>query len=188
MACRSRPRAADGPSASHPRGHGPVLGRSGEQARLAAFVQSAGAIGLNRGLKCADRLSLGARLIPTVHSQKCARIGCACPICHPGHWHPGLRPLLTGDAQRADRVRAQIIDPVGAGFIENLTRPGAYADGALLLSHYSISGEWLGLLKEIAPKVKRVAVLRDRATTCRDRPVCRHPIHGTVARGGGERG
>src|SRR5262245_54982332 len=53
-------------------------------------------------------------------------------------------------------------DPVGAGFVESLARPGDNATG-FLLYEYGISGKWLELLKEIAPRVTRVAVLRDSA-------------------------
>jgi len=52
------------------------------------------------------------------------------------------------------------VDPVGAGFVESLARPGGNATGFLLFE-YGISGKWLELLKEIAPKLKRVAILRD---------------------------
>ena len=82
-------------------------------------------------------------------------------------------------------VFASVADPVGAGFVESLARPGGNATGFTLFE-YSMSGKWLELLKEIAPRVTRVAVLRDPAMTCRDRPVRRHPGRGAVARGGGE--
>ncbi len=55
-------------------------------------------------------------------------------------------------------------DPVGAGFVESLARPGGNATGFLMFE-YGISGKWLELLNQIAPRVKRVAVLRDPATT-----------------------
>ena len=53
-----------------------------------------------------------------------------------------------------------LIDPVGAGFIESLARPGGSTTGFLLFE-YSLSGKWVDLLKEIAPGTTRVAVLRD---------------------------
>jgi putative ABC transport system substrate-binding protein len=55
-----------------------------------------------------------------------------------------------------------VVDPVGAGFVDSLARPGGNATGFLLFE-YSLSGKWLELLKEIAPSVTRVAVLRDPA-------------------------
>jgi ABC-type uncharacterized transport system substrate-binding protein len=53
-------------------------------------------------------------------------------------------------------------DPVGAGFVESLARPGGNATG-FTIYEYGISGKWLELLKEIAPYVTRVAVIRDPA-------------------------
>jgi len=57
-------------------------------------------------------------------------------------------------------VFALVTDPVGGGLIDSLARPGANVTGFTLFE-YSIGGKWLELLKEVAPGVKRVAVLRD---------------------------
>jgi putative tryptophan/tyrosine transport system substrate-binding protein len=57
-------------------------------------------------------------------------------------------------------VFAAVADPVGAGFVESLARPGGNATGFMAFE-YSISGKWLELLKEFAPNLTRVAVLRD---------------------------
>ncbi|MGA8959911.1 MAG: ABC transporter substrate-binding protein [Pseudolabrys sp.] len=54
-------------------------------------------------------------------------------------------------------------DPVGAGFVDSLARPGGNATG-FMLYEYGMGGKWLELLKEIAPNVTRVAVLRDPAS------------------------
>jgi putative tryptophan/tyrosine transport system substrate-binding protein len=59
-------------------------------------------------------------------------------------------------------VFAYTADPVGAGFVESLARPGGNATGFLQFE-YGLSGKWLELLKEIAPGVTRAAVLRDPA-------------------------
>jgi putative ABC transport system substrate-binding protein len=59
-------------------------------------------------------------------------------------------------------VFVSIIDPVGAGFVESLARPGGNVTGFALFE-YSLSGKWLERLKEIAPGVTRAAVLRDTA-------------------------
>ena len=55
-----------------------------------------------------------------------------------------------------------IVDPVGAGFVANLARPGGNTTGFHLFE-YGTSAKWLELLKEVDPRVKRVAVLRDPA-------------------------
>jgi ABC-type uncharacterized transport system substrate-binding protein len=59
-------------------------------------------------------------------------------------------------------VFTNVPDPVGAGFVDSLARPGGNATGFISLE-YSLSAKWLELLKEIAPRVMRVAVLRDPA-------------------------
>jgi putative ABC transport system substrate-binding protein len=56
-------------------------------------------------------------------------------------------------------VFAGIADPVAAGYVENLARPGGNATG-FAVYEYSISGKWLEVLKEVAPRVARAAVLR----------------------------
>jgi putative ABC transport system substrate-binding protein len=59
-------------------------------------------------------------------------------------------------------VFAHAVDPVGAGFVDSLARPGGNATGFVLFE-YGIGAKWLELLKEIAPSITRVAVLRDPA-------------------------
>jgi putative ABC transport system substrate-binding protein len=61
-------------------------------------------------------------------------------------------------------VFANVADPVGAGFVDSLARPGGNASGFIQFE-YSLSGKWLELLKQIAPGVTRAAVLRDPAIT-----------------------
>jgi putative tryptophan/tyrosine transport system substrate-binding protein len=59
-------------------------------------------------------------------------------------------------------VFANVVDPVGAGFVASLARPGGNTTGFSAFE-YSLSGKWLELLKQIAPNLTRVAVLRDPA-------------------------
>jgi putative ABC transport system substrate-binding protein len=61
-------------------------------------------------------------------------------------------------------VFAIVPDPVGAGFVDSLSRPGGNATGFMQFE-YELSGKWLELLKQIAPAVTRAAVLRDAAIT-----------------------
>jgi putative tryptophan/tyrosine transport system substrate-binding protein len=69
-----------------------------------------------------------------------------------------------GALQQATRtvpiVFVTVIDPVGGGWVASLARPGGNATG-FGASEFSLSGKWLELLKEIAPRVTRVAVIRD---------------------------
>jgi len=55
-------------------------------------------------------------------------------------------------------------DPVGAGYVDSLSRPGRNATGFMMFE-YSLCGKWPELLKEIAPGVTRAAILRDSAIT-----------------------
>jgi putative ABC transport system substrate-binding protein len=55
-----------------------------------------------------------------------------------------------------------VIDPVGAGFVVSLARPGGNATGFTMFE-YGLSGKWLELLKQIVPSITRAAVLRDPA-------------------------
>jgi ABC-type uncharacterized transport system substrate-binding protein len=77
--------------------------------------------------------------------------------------HPSVVAL-----QQATRtvpiVFLQVVDPVGAGFVASLARPGGNATGFTVFE-YSISGKWLELLKEVAPSVTRAAIIRDAAIT-----------------------
>jgi putative tryptophan/tyrosine transport system substrate-binding protein len=71
---------------------------------------------------------------------------------------PAVRALQ--DATRTiPVVFASVLDPVAAGFVETLARPGGNTTGFSLFE-YRLSGKWLALLKEIGPHIKRVAVLR----------------------------
>src|SRR5499427_6562935 len=57
-------------------------------------------------------------------------------------------------------VFTAVTDPVGAGFVDSLARPGGNATG-FMIYEYSLSAKWLELLKQIAPSVTRVAVIRN---------------------------
>ena len=81
--------------------------------------------------------------------------------------------LVTGTAALAPLLQAtrtvpivfvNVADPVGAGFVDSLARPGGNATGFMQFE-YGLSGKWLELLKEIAPSLTRAAVLRDPTIT-----------------------
>jgi ABC-type uncharacterized transport system substrate-binding protein len=57
-------------------------------------------------------------------------------------------------------VMAQTIDPVGSGFVKSLARPGTNATGFTQFE-FTLSAKWLELLREIAPQVARVGILRE---------------------------
>jgi putative tryptophan/tyrosine transport system substrate-binding protein len=63
-------------------------------------------------------------------------------------------------------IMAAVTDPVGQGFVSSLAHPGGNITGYVTgfsQFEYGLSGEWLGVLKEVAPKVTRAAVIRDPA-------------------------
>jgi len=68
--------------------------------------------------------------------------------------------MLQQETQTIPIVFVLVFDPVGAGFVESLARPGGNATG-FSFSEYAVSGKWLELLKELAPGVTRAAVVRD---------------------------
>jgi putative ABC transport system substrate-binding protein len=70
-----------------------------------------------------------------------------------------VAPLLQA-TRAAPIVFVSVIDPVGAGFVASLAQPGGNATGFTIFE-YGMSGKWLELLKQIAPRVTRAAVLRD---------------------------
>jgi putative tryptophan/tyrosine transport system substrate-binding protein len=84
---------------------------------------------------------------------------------------PDVLVAATGTATAAPLLQATrtvpivfvvVIDPVGAGFVASLGRPGGNATGFTIFE-YGLSGKWLELLKQIAPSMTRAAVLRDPA-------------------------
>jgi putative ABC transport system substrate-binding protein len=75
------------------------------------------------------------------------------------HGTSTVRPLLQA-TRTVPIVFPVAADPVGGGLVASLARPGGNVTG-FMVNDYSISGKWLELLQEIAPSVKRVAILRD---------------------------
>jgi putative ABC transport system substrate-binding protein len=74
----------------------------------------------------------------------------------------GTVPPLQQVTRAIPIVFAIVADPVGAGYVESLARPGGNVTGFTTFE-YALAGKWLELLKEIAPRTARVAVLRDSA-------------------------
>jgi putative tryptophan/tyrosine transport system substrate-binding protein len=76
---------------------------------------------------------------------------------------PALASLLQATSN-LPIVFVNVTDPIGAGYVKSLARPGGNATGFMQFE-YSVSAKWLELLKEIAPGVKRAAILRDPTVT-----------------------
>jgi putative ABC transport system substrate-binding protein len=115
---------------------------------------------LDRRPKRADRLPLvGRRSQP--HSQIRDRIDRAGARSRHGFYERRRGARATGDQHCSDCV-AVVADPVGAGYVESLARPGGNVTG-FAAQEYAVSGKWIELLKELVPHLRRVAVLRDSA-------------------------
>src|SRR5215831_17772036 len=77
------------------------------------------------------------------------------------HGDSTVGPLLQA-THAVPIVFVLVSDPVASGYVDNLARPGGNVSG-FMTYEFSLGGKWLELLKEIAPHVKRAAVLRDPA-------------------------
>ena len=171
--------AATAPGAARRRAHERGRRRSGSaRPQRGVPVKSAG-IWLDRGPQPADRPSLGrGRCRPP--SPRRGRIARSRSRRRPGLGHLDSGAVAKSDPHRADRVRG------GRRPDRRLLRrqhgaPGGNTTGFISFE-YGLSGKWLELLKQIAPGVTRVAVLRDPRHIRRDRPVRRNPVRGAVAR------
>lgn len=128
------------------------------KARLTAFAQGLQQTGwtLGKNLRIDYRWGDGK---PNTMRQYAAELVALAPDVFFASSSGALAPLL--DTTRTmPIVFAGIGDPVAAGYVESLARPGGNATG-FTVYEYSISGKWLELLKEIAPRVTRAAVLRE---------------------------
>ena len=129
------------------------------QARLAAFLQGLKQLGWSdgRNLRIDTRWATADDI--RRHAAELAALAPDVLVAATGT--PTVAPLLQA-TRTVPIVFVTVIDPVGAGFVASLARPGGNATG-FTIYEYSMSGKWLELLKEIAPSVTRVAVLRDPA-------------------------
>jgi len=128
------------------------------QARLGAFLQALALLGwsIGRNVNIDTRWATTSTVELRRHAAELAAL--APDVILAGSTSP-TGPLL--QATRTVPIVFTIVnDPVGAGFIDSLARPGGNATGFMVFE-FSISAKWLELLKQIAPNVTRVAVLRD---------------------------
>jgi putative ABC transport system substrate-binding protein len=128
------------------------------QARLAAFAQGMQEAGwaVGRNLRIETRWSVGDVMRLRKDAAELVALGPDVILAGVG----GTTPVLAEVTRTMPIVFAQGLDPVGAGSIESLSRPGGNITGFLQFE-YSLAGKWLELLKEIAPQVTRVGVLRE---------------------------
>jgi ABC-type uncharacterized transport system substrate-binding protein len=130
------------------------------QARLAAFLQSLQQLGWTDGHNMRIDTRWGGGDAER-QRRDAAELVALAPDVIVGNGSAAVGPLLQA-TRTVPIVFTAITDPVGAGFVDSLARPGGNATGFTSFE-YGNSGKWLELLKEIAPRVTRVAVLRDSA-------------------------
>jgi putative ABC transport system substrate-binding protein len=132
------------------------------QLRTAAFLQGLQQLGWTDGRNIRIDYRWGAGDADSMRKYAAELVGLA-PDVVLASGTATVAPLLQA-TRTVPIVFVQVADPVGAGFVDSLARPGGNATGFTLFE-YGISGKWLELLKEIAPAVTRAAVVRDPAQT-----------------------
>jgi putative ABC transport system substrate-binding protein len=140
----------------------PATGDEAEvQARIAAFHQGLQQSGwtIGRNVRIDTRWATTDAAEIRKHAAELAALA---PDVILAHAATTVGPLLQA-TRTVPIVFPAVVDPVGAGFVDSLARPGGNATG-FMNYEYSLSGKWLELLKQIAPSVTRVAVLRNAAT------------------------
>ena len=127
-------------------------------ARRAAFEQALQALGwtIGRDLRI-DYRSTG--IDPATIEKFAAELAALAPDVILPTTNSVIAPMLRA-ARSTPIVLTQVIDPVGSGYVRSMARPGGNVTGFTQFE-YSLAGKWLELLKEIAPHVTRVGVLRD---------------------------
>ena len=131
------------------------------QARMTAFRQGLEQLGWTDGRNARIDIRWATTNADTLRKHATELAALAPDVILAATGTATVAPLL--DATRTvPIVFVLVIDPVGAGFVASLARPGGNATGFLMFE-YGLSGKWLELLRQIAPGVTRVAVLRDPA-------------------------
>jgi putative tryptophan/tyrosine transport system substrate-binding protein len=131
------------------------------QARIGAFQQALARLGWTDGRNARIDTRWATTNADELRRQAAELAGLAPDVILSATGTTTVAPLLQA-TRTIPIVFVIVIDPVGAGFVSSLARPGGNATGFLMFE-YGLSAKWLDLIKEIAPGVTRVAVLRDPA-------------------------
>jgi len=128
------------------------------QTRVGAFMQALALLGwtIGRNVRIDTRWATANAVEIRRHAEELVALAPDVILANGGS---ALGPLLQV-TRTVPIVFAVVADPVGAGYVDSLARPGGNATG-FMSNEFSLSGKWLELLKQIAPSVTRTAVLRD---------------------------
>jgi putative ABC transport system substrate-binding protein len=128
------------------------------QARLIALVQGLQQLGWtnSQNMRIEIRWSAGDVDLFRIYAGELVALGPDVILAASG----AMVPALLAATRTIPIVFAQTADPVGAGFVASLARPGGNATGFTQIE-YGMSGKWLELLKQIAPGTRRAVVIRD---------------------------
>src|SRR5262245_23127722 len=131
------------------------------QARNAAFLQGLQELGwtVGRNVRIEYRWGAGDAELFRRHASELVALASDVILAGGG----AVVPSLLQATRTVPIVFAGLFDPVGAGLVTSLARPGGNTTGFASFE-YSLSVKWLELLKQVAPRVTRVAVLRDSLT------------------------
>ena len=173
------------PDAANWDAHGLYLGRSGRTGPPLGVRTGAAAIRLDRWPQCADRNPLGAGDAERYRRYAAELIALAPDVILVGGG--SILAAVQNATRTVPIVFVSVTDPVGAGYVASLARPGANTTGFTLFE-YGTSGKWLELLK--ADRARRDASGGHSRPlhNFRSRPVGRNPGGGTVIRGGVDAG
>jgi putative ABC transport system substrate-binding protein len=131
------------------------------QSRLTAFLQGLEQLGWTEGRNARIDIRSGGGIAAEIRRHAAELVALA-PDLILTAGTPSTAPVLQA-TRTVPVVFVQVADPVGGGLVESLARPGGNATGFTSFQ-FGIGGKWLELLKEIAPGLKRAAVLRNPST------------------------
>jgi ABC-type uncharacterized transport system substrate-binding protein len=131
--------------------------------RLRAFVQGLQELGWieSRNIRIDARWGAGSAAAVRKHATELVALA---PDVILASGSGGLPPVLQASPS-VPVVFVLVPDPVGSGFVTSLARPGGNATGFMMFE-YSLSGKWLVLLKEIAPRVRAACRRRSSYRLC----------------------
>ena len=145
---------------------GMLTGIAGEdvqtKARIAAFLQELQKLGWTEGRDFRMDIRAGGGNLATIRKYAAELVALAPDVIIASGTTPVT--LLVEATHTVPIVFTIVVDPMGAGFVNKLSRPGGNVTGFMNFD-YSLSGKWVELLKQVAPGVTQVAVLRDTSSS-----------------------